>query len=254
MIVKQLIAGNPTFNLPVTNPAETLEVAEFFYDTIQGEGINIGQPATFLRLQHCSLDCIWCDTQEVWRYGNPYTFDDLFKLMENEGVIDKLESGQHLVLTGGSPLRQQYSLYSFIVKFIEIYEFKPYIEIENECTIQPMELFANFIDCWNNSSKLSSSENPMRSRYKPIVLSFLSNCKNSWFKFVISEPEDWEEIQMDFIDLQLIKKEQIILMPKGATRSELEKNREIVIEMAVKHNVRFTDRLHITVWDKKTGI
>ena len=79
-MIKQIITANPTIRKEVNSP-DCLEVAEFFYDTVQGEGINIGVPAAFIRFQHCSLDCQWCDTQEVWRYGNPYTFDELFALI-----------------------------------------------------------------------------------------------------------------------------------------------------------------------------
>ena len=41
-----------------------LEISEFFCDTIQGENF-IGYPATFLRLQHCSLDCVWCNPRRI---------------------------------------------------------------------------------------------------------------------------------------------------------------------------------------------
>jgi 7-carboxy-7-deazaguanine synthase len=262
-MVKQLITANPTFSKFLTSP-NSLEIAELFYDTIQGEGINIGVPAAFMRLQHCSLDCTWCDTQEVWRYGNPYSFEELFELMEipeqlselnyEFSLIDKLKLGQHLILTGGSPLKQQYQLRNFIIAFQNKYGFVPYIEIENECTIMPNNGIVSWIKCWNNSPKLSSSGNKQALRYKPEVLKFLSQLNNSWFKFVICDESDWDDILLDFIEPGLIKIGQIILMPMGETKAELERNRPIALEMAVKHNVRFTDRLHITIWDKKTGV
>jgi organic radical activating enzyme len=43
-------------------------------------------------------------------------------------------------------------------------------------------------------------------------------------------------------------------MPLGGDREELEQNRETVIEMAIRYNVRYSTREHIVVWDKKTGI
>jgi 7-carboxy-7-deazaguanine synthase len=70
---------------------------------------------------------------------------------------------------------------------------------------------------------------------------------------VVSSENDWAEISEDFLDLNLIKKEQIILMPEGATRAELEKNRPRTIDMAVTHGVRYSDRIQVVVWDKKTG-
>jgi organic radical activating enzyme len=95
---------------------------------------------------------------------------------------------------------------------------------------------------------------PRKDRYKPEILQRMSTLQNSWFKFVIDCEEDWEEIKMDFLDPGLIDKKQIILMPKGATRKEMEEHRLLTVEMATTHNVRFTDRLHITLWNKMVGV
>ena len=232
--------------------SDFLEVAEMFCDTIQGEN-HVGFPATFLRLKNCTLNCTWCDSASVWKFGNPYTFTELFELMEKFDVINKFRNGQHLVLTGGSPLKQQIPLFNFIRRFIDMYQFKPYIEIENECTLLPL-LIHTYIDCWNNSPKLSNSGNGIKARYKPKVLTTLSGYDNSWFKFVITCEEDWEEIQAQYLDTELIKKSQIVLMPEGETRKRVENNREKVLEIAIRENVRYTTREHVILWDKKTGV
>jgi len=134
-----LIKSNPEFKKErTTDRIESLEIAELFGNTVQGEGINTGVPATFMRLTNCTLDCIWCDTTSVWKYGNWYTHEEVFELFEQFDLISKFKSGQHLVLTGGSPLKQQLSLVKFIDKFIEKYGFKPYIEVENEVVLKPV--------------------------------------------------------------------------------------------------------------------
>jgi 6-pyruvoyltetrahydropterin 2'-reductase len=231
-----------------------LNVSEFFYDTIQGEGIYAGIPAAFLRLQNCTLECIYCDSTEVWRHGSPYTFNKLSVLINSTMLIPHLTSGMHLVITGGSPLLQMKRLYNFIRAFELGYGFHPFIEIENECIIAPPTYFAQKIDCWNNSPKLSGSGMKRKIRYQPAVIQSMSLYKNSWFKFVVESEEDWEEIQMDFLEPGLIYKPQIILMPQGATREELNKNRETVVNMSIQHGVRYSDRLHIVTWDRKVGV
>jgi 7-carboxy-7-deazaguanine synthase len=231
-----------------------LEVSELFTDTVQGEGINIGHPATFLRLQNCTLDCVWCDTSEVWRYGNPYSVNELLNLLLEHDVVTKLRYGQHLVLTGGSPLNQQTALVSFITEFERRFSFIPIIEIENECTRMPLNRLVPFISYWNNSPKLSSSGNSLTARYRPNILRYLSTLTNSWFKFVITSEQDWFEIETNFLRPELISVNQIILMPQGQTKAELELSRLKTVELAIKYGVRFTDRLHIALWDKKTGI
>ena len=251
--IKSIITGNPDFKKSIPD-VPYLQVSEFFCDTIQGEGIEIGHPATFLRMQHCTLNCHWCDTQEVWRYGNPYSFGELFNLMDEFDVPRKLYEGQHLVLTGGSPLQQQDRLIMFLELFIKEYDFKPYVEVENECTIEPLPPLVKLVDCWNNSPKLRNSGNLDIVRYQPRILSYLSTLSNSWFKFVITNQDDWDEIRRDFIEKKLIKKDQIILMPQGASRQELETNRESVIQLAVENNVRYCTREHVILWDKATGV
>ena len=253
-IVKQLIASNPLYNKKVPAGEQFLDIAEFFCDSIQGENF-IGWPSSFLRLQHCTLYCIWCDTKSVWREGNPYSFGDLFQLMENPeyNLINKFKDGQHLILTGGSPLRQQNSLLAFFDKFKQRYGFIPYLEIENECTLMPDPRMVDLIQLWNNSPKLSHSENKKSLRYKPEVIRLLSGLPNSWFKFVISDEADWSEIQTDFLDKGLIRKDQLVLMPLAGDRNELHKNRGMVLEMAIKNNIRYCSREHVELWDIVTG-
>ncbi len=195
-----------------------------------------------------------CDTVEVWRQGNPYSVDELIEMCEEKGLINRWREGQHLILTGGSPLIQQKALVEFIHKIRETYGFKPYIEIENECVLEPSKDMLSLVDLWNNSPKLSNSCNPSTLMYKPDVLKLLNNLDNSWFKFVITSLDDWEEIKEKFIEPGLISKEKIVLMPEGVTREELQQHYDIVVKLAVEENIRMTDRLHVTIWNKKTGV
>lgn len=235
------------------NDDRYLEISEFFCDTIQGENF-IGYPSAFLRLQHCTMNCRWCDTASVWRRGQKVSFNKIFEKMEEFDLPRKLKEGQHLVLTGGSPLLQQDRLVNFITEFIITYNFKPFIEIENECTISPREVFVEYVDLWNNSPKLSNSGNLDIIRYQPEIIKKLAALDNSWFKFVISKETDWNEIQEMYLKPDLIKKEQIVLMPLGGTREELHQNKEMVISLAISENVRYCTREHIEVWDKRTGV
>lgn len=247
-----LIASHPKVRKPMPEDPY-LNVSEFFCDTIQGENF-VGWPATFLRMQDCTLNCVWCDTSEVWRYGNPYTFEELFELMEKAGVPQKFKDGQRFVLTGGSPLKQQKPLTAFLQEFIVRYGFKPFIEVENECTLIPEQPFVDLVDLWNNSPKLKHSGNPIGKQYRPPVLRKLSSMENAWFKFVIGSEEDWHEIEKYFLAPGHILKSQVVLMPLGGSLRELEINRPITVELAIKNNVRYSTREHVVLWDKMTGV
>lgn len=253
-MITPLILSDPNFKTvdKFTRP-DSLIVSEFFANTIQGENWS-GVPSTFLRLTGCTLDCVFCDTSEVWRYGEEYSFSHLIQLIVDNGINVKLRNGQHLILTGGSPLKQQARLGSFIERFQEVLGFKPYIEVENEAVLMPSPRMVTLVDCWNNSPKLSNSGMKVRVRYKPEILQFMSSLRNSWFKFVVDCEEDWEEINEFFLTPGLIKKEQIVIMPEGQTREELDQHYQATVEIAVKYNVRMCDRLHVTIWNKKTGV
>lgn len=255
-MIKQIIPAFPEEDKP-TPKDMYLRVSEFYYDTIQGEGATLGVPSAFLRLQGCSMNCSYCDTKEVWKHGNPYSIVELIRLIKQSELPKRLKEGQHLVLTGGSPLLQQEQLFQLMVAFFTEFRFTPIVEIENECTILPNQFCTDYIVHWNNSPKLESSGVPLEIRYKPNIIKYLAGLnrnKKSWFKFVVKDEKEWEEIDTLFLSPNLIQKEQIILMPEGATKDELEKNREPVVQMAIRHGVRYTTREHIVLWDNSIGV
>lgn len=246
-LIKQL----PDFVKRVEGPNK-LSISEMFVDTIQGEGVNQGHPATFIRLQGCTLKCIWCDTLDVWPYGNEYSFEEIIQMLLP--YRDKYINGaQHIVLTGGSPLKQEKALYYFLLELRDAFGFKPYVECENEAVLIPNYLLA-WVNTWNNSPKLSNSGMKDQARIKPKVLKMMSNIPNSWFKFVIRDDDDWNEIQRDFLPLIQNQRHSIVLMPEGQTQEELNAVREKVVEIAVREGVRYCDRLHVVIWNKKTGV
>ncbi len=79
-----------------------LKVNDIFWSA-QGEGLNSGLSAIFIRLAGCSLRCPYCDTRGAWRGGREMAAPEI------AAVVDDLRSvtpGAGLVLTGGEPLEQ----------------------------------------------------------------------------------------------------------------------------------------------------
>lgn len=75
-----------------------LPIMEEFY-TLQGEGIQTGRAAYFVRLGGCDIACEWCDTKESWNSNlfPPKKVDDLLlRIMAAKA--------QSVVVTGGEPL------------------------------------------------------------------------------------------------------------------------------------------------------
>ena len=230
-----------------------LNVSERFF-SIQGEGQTMGVPAVFLRLGGCNLLCEsknWrCDTIEVWRKSKATPFEEI---LSNE-YIDKLNKGAHLVITGGEPMVYENKIYEYLCWFMETYGFLPYVEMETNGTIEPSGLLSPYVYYWNVSPKLSSagSQNTKSMRINESALKKLNELEDSIFKFVISCVEDVDEVLDDFGNL--IDKRKIYLMPAGSTREELEKTRLMTVEMCKKYSVNYCDRLHVVIWNMKTGV
>jgi 7-carboxy-7-deazaguanine synthase len=65
------------------------------FESVQGEGIWTGIPATFVRLSGCNLRCHWCDTKENW--------SGKADQMTTEEILSKIKL-EHVIVTGGEPL------------------------------------------------------------------------------------------------------------------------------------------------------
>jgi len=65
------------------------------FDSVQGEGVHSGVPATFIRTQGCPVGCAWCDTKYTWSEGGEW--------MSARQIVEKVNN-HHVVITGGEPL------------------------------------------------------------------------------------------------------------------------------------------------------
>ena len=73
-----------------------MKVVEIF-DSIQGEGVHMGSPCTFIRLAGCPVKCSWCDSKDSWYNGKDITIKD---------IVAKV-NWRMVVITGGEPLMQK---------------------------------------------------------------------------------------------------------------------------------------------------
>jgi len=215
-----------------------MKVSEIFF-SIQGEGINIGKPAVFLRLQGCNLRCSWCDTKYTW--GNDYK---KLALNEVKEQIKKFDCDR-LVITGGEPLLQDVEV-KRLIDLLPGYK----IEIETNGTIYPQ--WANYGILFNVSPKPPSSENnPSIAYNKDVLKSF--NKINSVFKFVVQNKDDFKWMKKVIKECGL-NKEKVIVMPEGKTSQEIVRSALAVIEEIKKEKFRIIPRLQVLLWGVRRGI
>lgn len=248
-----------------------LVYSEAFY-SLQGEGRTTGVPALFLRLTGCNLMCggfgvekdgimrdgaTWvCDTIPVWMRGKKLSQADIIQKLDTDfRALERLRSGAHLVVTGGEPLLQQERILNFLELLESDYACRPIVEIETNATLTPLPELAKRVQYWNCSPKLSNSGMPKEKRYFPETLrAFTALGTATMYKFVVSRQSDYSEIYEDFLQSGLIAREQIVLMPGADNREDLLRMNALVADICIAEQLRMSTRLHIEIWNKKTGV
>ncbi|WP_201352398.1 7-carboxy-7-deazaguanine synthase QueE [Hydrogenimonas urashimensis] len=243
-------------------------LVEHFF-SIQGEGRYAGVPSVFLRFGGCNLRCpgygsyevdgkilFGCDT--VRAVHEKYFASAWQQIGEAESVIEILdryveEAGYvpDLVLTGGEPM-----LYAENPIFYEIVshalEKGMRVTMETNATLAPdFEKFPAYRRIvFAMAVKLSDSKEPEKRRIVPEAIDALArNGRESFFKFTISarlaNREGMEEIEA----IAGRYENEIFCMPRGENIALLREHAEKVALFCMKYGYRYTDRLHIRLWN-----
>ena len=252
--------------------------------TIQGEGKLSGVPSLFIRLATCNLRCVWgesegnktvsmCDTPNATFYTHESQWwseeDILSTVKHNIGNI------KHIVITGGEPMLQAERLIPLCRKLKE--DFKLHITLETNGTIFNNEL-AELIDLFSISPKLSNT-NPTPAKLNKLNLSYTSiftkhektrintpvlqqlidycnsEDKMIQFKFVVFKKSDETEIKSDFLSkLSGWRSDDILIMPLGADKKELDTFTPVALKIAISNGWRFSPRMHVELFKENTGV
>lgn len=242
----------------MSNDILSLSDDHVFY-TVEGEGKYVGEPSVFMRMAMCNLTCKGfasedsphgCDSFISWSVKNRYTFDELNNFYENNDFVKELRRGAILKITGGEPLLQQKRLMQWLDTFIERFDFTPIIDFETNGTIMPHEdWYKKYHATFTVSPKMSNNGDPEQRRYKTDVLQHHNN-NGECFKFVINSQEDIDELFEKYIDNNLVKRENVWLMPCCGSREEHTEKSAMVAELCKKHMFKFSPRLQLVIWDK----
>jgi 7-carboxy-7-deazaguanine synthase len=227
-------------------------ISEIFH-SLQGEGELAGVPSVFVRTSGCNLRCNWCDTP----YASWHPEGTVMTVNEIAAAVRQY-SARHVVLTGGEPM---------IAKGIheltaELKKLGYHITIETAATIAPGDIVC---DLASLSPKLKNSAPDERLddtwrkkhealRWQPAVVRQWLAHYGYQLKFVVSQPEDMNEIETRLAQLGgEIPKSKVLLMPEGVTTEALHTRAGWLGELCKQRGYRYAPRLHIELYGNKRG-
>lgn len=195
--------------LPVwSDSGRVLQVNDVFY-SIEGEGLRVGEPTTFVRLARCNLRCPFCDTEF-----------DRFTPMDIEDIAAEVarHPAEWVCLTGGEPLGQNLAV---LVGRLKETGYK--LHIETNGTIAPDPVLFERIDHWTVSPKCY-----------PVVAGF---ARITELKYVVGRAFREERVEEQLADY-------VYLQPESSEPRYVQK----ALEILTRHpRWRLSTRIHKTL-------
>lgn len=192
-----------------TAPAILLPVSEIFV-SVQGEGLEVGIPTTFVRLWGCNLTCSWCDTKYTWQTRH-YDEMPLGEILERALA----PRTPWVSITGGEPLIHPEGALLDLLRRLR--QAGRRINLESNATRFPQRLY-RYVDRFSLSPKFGSSGQDAWERQVLDTYLTLVPARRLQFKFVIAGSEDLEQLLPLLETNPLIAERHvaIVLQPEGS--------------------------------------
>ncbi len=251
-----------------------IPLVEHFY-SIQGEGRYTGVPSLFFRLGGCNMRCegfgcveVALDGSEILGCDTVYAVDkknfgkSWQSITDAQELIEilqsyKLPSDVDIVLTGGEPLLHANN--PNLVAFLEFLISRHHrVTFEtNGAVAVDFEKFPVYKSCvYALSVKLSNSGEAYEKRVNPEIFNaIIDEADETFFKFTVDEQGLQTGLSQEIESILLLAhKTEVTCMPKGGSKEEVEANTNAVIDYCKAKGYRYSDRLHIRIWDQNKGV
>jgi len=206
-------------------------VVEMFY-SIQGEGKFAGVPSVFIRLAGCTRQCPFCDTD----------FKEVKEVVTLGEMKERLKKyrGINVVWTGGEPLLHWETIKNLASVGGKYQDW--HIETNGDLLTSD-ELY---VELSYNINYLVVSPKCL-SVAKRVHADLVVSKRRKLFTFDIKVATDLGKVTSELLPYATM------IMP--LTFDDEQKTQELkarVVEYALKHNLRYTPRLHVDIWGFKT--
>jgi len=206
-----------------------------------------------------------CDSYASW---DP-RFKDLSPMMESNGIVDRIMEilphgrweDEHLVITGGEPLLGWQRAYPELLDHPNMHGLKE-ITFETNGTQKLTAEFKEYLQRWRAqreitfsvSAKLSCSGESRDEAILPEVVCEYEQVGTAYLKLVVATEADVEEALWT-VDAyrQAGFQGRVYLMPIGGVESVYTLNNRRVAELAMKHGLRYSDRLQVPLFKNEWG-
>ena len=235
------------------------------------EAEEIAQVAhMYTKYEELPLVSTGCDSYASWHPD----FKNLSPMIETDGIADRIMEilpfgewrDEHLVITGGEPLLGWQRAYPDLLSNPKMSTLKE-ITFETNGTQKLTPEFKEFLTNWqldgrghpnevtfSVSAKLSNSGESRQEAIRTDVVCEYEEVGYAYLKFVVAtEADAMEAIMTGGIYRAAGFKGPIYLMPVGGVESVYALNNRRVAELAMKHGLRYSDRLQVPLFKNEWG-
>lgn len=206
-----------------------------------------------------------CDSYASWHPA----FKDLSPMIEVEGLAKAIVEtlpfkewrDEHLVITGGEPLLGWQRAFPDLLEQ-ECMKGLKEVTFETNGTMRITPKFREYLNEWTDqreltfsvSAKLPASGEPWKDAIKPKVVCDYETLGTVYLKFVVATEQDIEDALKATEEFRAEGfRGHVYLMPVGGVESVYALNNKAVALAAMKHGLRYSDRLQVPLFKNEWG-
>jgi 7-carboxy-7-deazaguanine synthase len=233
----------------------------------EAEKVDAGK---YTKYEELPLVSTGCDSYASW---DP-RFKDLSPMLTSDAIVERIMEilphgkwkDEHLVITGGEPLLGWQRSYKDLLNHPRMSKLKE-ITFETNGTQELTEEFEDYLLQWQMpktnfvpevtfsvSAKLPASGESWSEAIRPDVVCRYQMVGHTYLKFVVATDEDVADALKAVEQYRNAGfKGSIYLMPVGGVESVYTLNNRNVALLAMKHGLRYSDRLQVPLFKNEWG-